>query len=68
MIFGFETVSYDNANYGSYFFEEWNKNKSFSQAWLDASWRIAHDQGPTAAACGATQAEAQDRLFNERLF
>lgn len=68
MIFGFETVSYDNANYGRYFFEEWNKNKSFSQAWLDASWRIAHDQGPTAVACGATQAEAQSRLFNERLF
>ncbi len=68
MIFGFETVSYDNANYGKYFFEEWNKNKSFSQAWLDASWRIAHNQGPTAAACGATQAEAQNRLFNERLF
>lgn len=68
MIFGFETVSYDNANYGRYFFEEWNKNKSFSQAWLDSSWRIAHNQGPTAVACGATQAEAQNRLMNERLF
>jgi hypothetical protein len=68
MIFGFETVSYDNANYGRFFFEEWNKNKSFSQAWLDASWRIAHNQGPTAVACGASQAEAQSRLFNERLF
>lgn len=68
MIFGFETVSYDNANYGRFFFEEYNKNKSFSQAWLDASWRIAHNQGPTAVACGATQAEAQGRLFNERAF
>lgn len=68
MIFGFETVSYDNPNYGRYFFEEWNKNKSFSQAWLDASWRIAHNQGPTAVACGATQAEAQNRLYNERQF
>ncbi len=68
MIFGFETTSYDNADYGRFFFEEWNKNKSFSQAWLDASWRIAHDQGPTAVACGATQAEAQSRLFNERAF
>ena len=68
MIFGFETVSYDNANYGRYFFEEWNRNKSFSQSWLDSSWRIAHNQGPTVAACGATQAEAQDRLFNERYF
>jgi hypothetical protein len=68
MIFGFETVSYDNANYGRFFFEEWNKNKSLSQSWLDSSWRIAHNQGPTAVACGATQAEAQDRLFNERYF
>jgi Family of unknown function (DUF6345) len=68
MIFGFETVSYDNANYGRFFWEEWNKNKSFSQAWLDSSWRIAHNQGPTVVACGATQAEVQDRLFNERFF
>ena len=68
MIFGFETVSYDNANYGRYFFEEWNRNKSLSQSWLDSSWRIAHNQGPTVAACGATQAEAQGRLFNERYF
>jgi hypothetical protein len=68
MIFGFETNSVDNANYGKFFFEEWNKNKSFSQAWLDASWRIYHGQGPTAAACGATQAEAQNRLNTERAF
>jgi Family of unknown function (DUF6345) len=68
MIFGFETVSYDNPNYGKFFWEEWNKGKSFSTAWLDASWRIAHNQGPTATACGATQQEAQDRVFNERSF
>ena len=68
MIFGYETVSYDNPNYGKFFFEEWNKNKSFSQAWLDASWRIAHNQIASAAACGASQAEAQDRVFNERTF
>ena len=68
MIFGFETTSWDNANYGKFFWEEWNKGKSFSTAWLDASWRIAHDQGPTVTACGATQQEAQDRLFNERYF
>jgi hypothetical protein len=68
MIFGFETVSFDNPNYGKFFWEEWNKGKSLSTAWLDASWRIAHNQAPTAAACGATQQEAQDRLFNERYF
>lgn len=68
MIFGFETVSWDDPNYGKFFWEEWNKNKSFSTAWLDSSWRIAHDQAPSAAACGATAQEAQDRVFNERYF
>jgi hypothetical protein len=68
MLFGFETVSWDSPNYGKFFWEEWNKQKSFSSAWLDASWRIAHDQAPSAVACGASQAEASDRVFNERLF
>ena len=45
MIFGFETNSVDNPNYGRFFFEEWNKNKSFSQAWLDASWRTVSRAG-----------------------
>ena len=35
-------------------------------AWLDASWAIAHDQEPSVCACGATVAEAQDRVFNEQ--
>ena len=68
MLFGFETVSWDDPNYGKYFWEEWNKNKSLSTAWLDASWRIATDQSPSVAAVGATQAEADDRLNNERFF
>src|SRR5262245_8654584 len=68
MLFGFETVSWDDPNYGKNFWEEWNKNKSFSTAWLDASWRLAHDQAPSVVACGASQAEAQNRVFNERLF
>jgi Family of unknown function (DUF6345) len=68
MLFGFETVSYDNANYGRFFWEEWGKGKSFSQAWLDSSWRIAHNQAPTAMAVGATSQEAADRLNNERSF
>jgi hypothetical protein len=68
MIFGFEGNSYDNANYGNFFWQEWNNNKSFSTAWLDSSWRISSNQSPTVVACGATQHEAQDRLFNERNF
>lgn len=68
MLFGYETVSWDDPNYGKFFWEEWNKGKSFSAAWLDASWRIAHDQTPTVVACGATAEEAQNRLFNERYF
>jgi hypothetical protein len=68
MLFGFETVSWDSPNYGKFFGEEWRKGKSLSTAWLDASWRIAHDQAPSAVACGATAAEAQNRLFNERVF
>lgn len=68
MLFGFETTSVDDPNYGKYFFEEWNKGKSFSTAWMDASWRISHGQVPSVVACGATQAEATDRVNNERLF
>ncbi|HEX8427283.1 MAG TPA: DUF6345 domain-containing protein [Hymenobacter sp.] len=68
MLFGFETVSVDNANYGKFFWEEWSKNKSFSTAWMDASWRISHNQVPTVVATGATAAEAQQRVFNERNF
>jgi hypothetical protein len=68
MIFGFETVSVDNPNYGKFFFEEWNKGKSFSTAFLDGSWRISTGQEPSVVAMGATQAEASGRVFNERIF
>ncbi|WP_309134208.1 DUF6345 domain-containing protein [Cellulomonas sp.] len=68
MIFGYETVSVDDGNYGRYFFDEWKKGKSFSTAFLDASWRISRHQEPAVVACGATQAEASDRVFNERFF
>jgi hypothetical protein len=68
MLFGYETTSVDNPNYGKFFWEEWNKGKSFSTAWLDASWRISHNQVPTAMATGINAAEAQSRLFNERNF
>lgn len=68
MLFGFETVSIDSPDYGKFFWQEWNKNKSFSTAWLDASWRIYHNQAPSVVACGATAQEAQNRLYNERFF
>jgi hypothetical protein len=68
MLFGFETTSVDNPNYGKWFWEEWNKNKSFSTAWLDASWRISHHQAPAVVACGANSDEAKNRLYNERYF
>lgn len=68
MIFGYETVSVDNGDYGRFFFEEWNKGKSFSTAFLDASWRISTGQEPSVVAFGASQAEASGRVFNERLF
>lgn len=68
MIFGYETTSVDDPNYGKYFWEEWNKGKSFCKAWLDASWRISNRQTPAVCATGATAQEALNRLNNERLF
>ena len=67
MLFGFETTSWDSGDCGKNFWEEWNKNsKPLSTAWLDASWRIAHDMAPSVAACGATRDEAVNRLNTER--
>jgi hypothetical protein len=66
MIFGYDTTSVDSANYGKYFWEEWNKNKTFKTAFLDASWRIATDQTPVVLAFGATQSEATSRRDTER--
>jgi hypothetical protein len=68
MIFGFDSLSWDEPGYASGFFREWNTGKSFSQAWIDGSLAIRTDQRPSIAACGSTAEEAQDRLWNERLF
>lgn len=68
MIFGFHSTSVDSGDYGKNFFSEWNKGKSFSQAWQDASLDISSNQQVSSTACGSTQAECQDRLWNERLF
>jgi hypothetical protein len=67
MLFGYETTSIDAPNYGSDFWKQWNKGKSLSQAHLDMSWYdVSTHQSPSVTACGASPAEAQDRLFNER--
>jgi hypothetical protein len=67
MIFGFGSLSLDAA-YGGDFFRRWNSGISFSRAWLETSWGVGHDQIVVIAACGATDAEAADRVWNERLF
>ncbi len=66
MMFGYETNSVDSSDYGEDFWDNWNDGSSLSTAFLDASWGIDTDQIPVVFAVGATQAEAQDRVFNER--
>jgi hypothetical protein len=69
MLFGYETVSYDFADYGKNFWKLWNKNnRSFSTAFLDASWDLSHRQAPAVVACGANKEEAKNRVYNERNF
>ena len=68
MLFGYETTSVDDPNYGKFFWEEWQKGKPFARAFLDASWRISHDQIPAAMAAGSNQSDAINRLNNERFF
>ena len=68
MIFGFDGLTYDVGGLGAGFFREWNKGKSFSQSWQDAAFSTLTNHRPSSTACGATAEEAQDRLWNERLF
>jgi hypothetical protein len=69
MLFGYETVSYDLPNYGSAFWKHWQAGKSFSTAFMDASWYdVSTHQAPSVVACGATPDEALNRLNNERYF
>jgi hypothetical protein len=68
MIFGFGSTSLDWWAYGQNFFRIWNTGVSFSQAWQDASQSLTHNQIVSSTACGSTRDEAQDRLWNERLF
>ncbi|MBI5896056.1 MAG: hypothetical protein HZB24_08655, partial [Desulfobacterales bacterium] len=68
MLFGYETTSVDDPDYGKFFWEEWKKGKTFARAFLDASWRISHDQVPVAMSVGANANEAINRLNTERFF
>jgi len=67
MIFGYDTNTVDSPSYGKFFWEEWNKGKSLTYAFLDASWRISHGQSPCVVAFGDTESEALNRRDNERL-
>lgn len=66
MLFGFETISVDNGDYGRFFWEEYNRPKSFARAWMDASWRISQAQEPSVVAVGTDANEAGARVQNER--
>lgn len=68
MLFGFETISYDNPCYGLNFWNHYKAGQSFSTSWLYGSWDISHNQTPTVVASGANQAEALNILMNERSF
>lgn len=68
MIFGFQSNSVDNPNYGSNFGNNWNAGQSLGDAWINASWAISHNHLTTVCAMGASAAEAADRVFHERLF
>ncbi len=68
MMFGYETTSVDDPNYGKFFWEEWRQGKTFARAFLDASWRISHNQVPVVMAVGANANEAINRLNTERFF
>jgi hypothetical protein len=71
MVFGFETTSVDNGDYGKNFwnnFRQLAQGKPLGTCWLDASWQISHNQVPTVMATGVSAAEAQQRVFNENRF
>ncbi|WP_224250129.1 DUF6345 domain-containing protein [Hyalangium gracile] len=69
ILFGYETANVDSPYYGSAFWKHWNANKSLSRAFLDASWYdISTHQSPAVVACGQDQADARNRLYNERYF
>ncbi len=67
MLLGATANIYDNPDYGT-IGNHWKSGASFSQAWQDSLLDAGSGQQPSSTAVGATAAEAQDRLFNERYF
>ena len=67
--FGYHTNMVDSDKYGQYFFENWKKaGAKTTDSFLDASWRISHDQTPVAVWCGPDQASADGFRDNEIYF
>ena len=68
-IFGYHTNIVDSDAYGKYFFENWKKTGAkTTDSFLDASWRVSHDQSPVAAWFGPNTAAAEGFRDNEEYF
>jgi hypothetical protein len=68
-IFGYHTNIVDSDAYGKYFFENWKKTGAkTTDSFLDASWRVSHDQSPVAAWFGPDTATAESLRDNEEFF
>ncbi|TPG28204.1 DUF6345 domain-containing protein [Mycolicibacterium hodleri] len=68
-IFGYHTNIVDSDAYGKYFFENWKKTGAkTTDSFLDASWRVSHDQSPVAAWFGPDMATAETSRDNEEYF
>jgi hypothetical protein len=68
-LFGYDNDAVDSDKYGQYFFENWKKaGAKTTDSFLDASWRISHDQTPVATWCGPNQATAEGLRDTETYF
>jgi hypothetical protein len=68
-ILGYHTNIVDSDAYGKYFFENWKKTGAkTTDSFLDASWRVSHDQVPVAAWFGPDAATADSLRDNEEFF
>jgi hypothetical protein len=68
-ILGYHTNIVDSDAYGKYFFENWKKTGAkTTDSFLDASWRVSHDQVPVAAWFGPDTATAESLRDNEEFF
>jgi Family of unknown function (DUF6345) len=68
-VFGYDGTIQDSAKYGKRFFQEWKKGKATTtQAFLDASWSVDHDQVAVAAWFGNDEASATTACDEEGEF